>query len=443
MTSGRARLKEVGELDTVVRGGIVVDPSQQIEGQYDILIREGKIVELGRNIATTGRRVIECHGFTVIPGLIDVHTHLREPGGEEKETIYTASRAAAAGGYTSITAMPNTQPVCDDAQKVLQLWRRIEEDSLVRVWPFGAVTKQSAGTELAEIAQMVRAGIYAVTDDGRGVQQARLAQEALQLCAELKIPYCEHCEDESIAGSGQLHAGEAAKRLQLPGIPVSSETLMLVRDALLARECNAHLHIMHVSCAEAVSWLRILKAAGVPVTAEVTPHHLLLTETAVLKYGTLAKMKPPLRTEADRQALISALVDGTIDLIATDHAPHTLQEKGAAFSKAPFGIVGLETAFPLLYTHLVRKGALTLAELVERMSCRPAALLSVPHGSLKPGFAADLTILDLEQQWVIDRERFSSRGRNTPFHGWSVYGQSILTMVEGEIVMDRGKIKIY
>ncbi|HZK25150.1 MAG TPA: dihydroorotase [Oscillospiraceae bacterium] len=429
-------------METVVRGGVVVDPSQLYHGNCDILIREGKIVELAEGIATRGRLVIECEGRTVIPGLIDVHTHLREPGGQEKETIRTGSRAAAAGGYTSITALPNTQPVCDNQQKVQQLWQRIKEDSLVRIWPLGAITKHSAGQELTDIAQMVQAGIRAVTDDGRGVQQAELARRALQECAKLKIPYCEHCEEESIAGSGQIHPGKVAKQLQLPGIPVSSETLMMVRDAMLAKECKAHLHIMHVSCAETVDWLRLLKTAGVVVTAEVTPHHLLLSEEAVLKYGTLAKMKPPLRTEADRQALITALVDGTIDLIATDHAPHTTSDKERGFSLAPFGIIGLETAFPLLYTHLVRTELLTLSGLVERMSCRPAALLDIPHGTLKPGFAADLTIIDLEQQQVIDKELFYSQSRNTPFHGWLVYGLPVLTMVEGKVVMHHGEIKI-
>lgn len=429
-------------METVIRGGVVVDPSQQCHGNYDLLIRAGKVIALAERISTTGRIVVECDGRTVIPGLVDVHTHLREPGGEAKETIRSGSRAAAAGGYTSITALPNTLPVCDDQQKVQYLWQRIKEDSVVRIWPFGAITKHSAGAEITDIAQLVQAGVRAVTDDGRGVQQAQLARQALQACAKLKIPYCEHCEEESIAGNGQIHTGIVAEQLQQPGIPASSETLMLVRDAMLAQECQAHLHIMHVSCAEAVDWLRLLKKLGIAVTAEVTPHHLLLTEEAVLKYGTLAKMKPPLRTEADRQALVSALADGTIDIIATDHAPHTSSEKECEFSLAPFGIVGLETAFPLLYTHLVRSGVLTLSELVERMSCRPAALLGIPHGTLKPGSAADLTIIDLEQEQVIDRNRFYSRGRNTPFDGWSVYGLPELTMVGGEVIMHQGAIKI-
>ncbi|MCR3923361.1 MAG: dihydroorotase [Firmicutes bacterium] len=429
-------------METVLRGGNVVDPSQQCEGRFDILIGEGLVVDIAKRISTTGRVIENIEGYTVIPGLIDVHTHLREPGGEAKETIVSASRAAAAGGYTSITALPNTNPVTDDARKVEHLRALIDHANLVRIWPIGAVTKDSAGEKLAEIAQMVAMGIRAVTDDGHGVQSAESVRQALCMCAELKIPLLQHCEDETLAGQGQVHDGQIALQLGLPGISASSETVMLVRDVVLAQACKARLHIMHVSSAQAVQWLRMVKSIGIQVTAEVTPHHLLLTESAVVDDGAMAKMKPPLRTKADRKALQEALVDGTIDLIATDHAPHTVEEKTGDFSAAPFGIVGLETAFPILYTHLVKKDVLSLTQLVDRMSCRPAALLGLPYGTLKPGYAADLTILDLEQERTIDKDKFYSKGKNTPFHAWPVYGMPVLTMVGGRVVMKNGIVTI-
>ncbi|WP_243441139.1 dihydroorotase [Dethiobacter alkaliphilus] len=425
----------------VIRGGTVVDPSQNIDGIFDVLVAEGKIARIAQNIEAEGREIIDAAGKVVVPGFIDLHTHLRQPGGEAKETVLTGSRAAAAGGYTGITALPNTRPVIDNAQMVARQNELAAKANLVRVWPVGAVTKGSEGNELAEIGGMVKQGARAVTDDGRGVPDARLLRNAMLYCRELDIPLFEHCEEEALAGNGQLHEGVVSARLGLQGMPAAAETVMLARDLVLAKETGCRIHIMHVSCAEAVELIRKAKKEGIPVTAEVTPHHLLLTDEAVEGYNTNAKMKPPLRTAEDVAAVRKGLADGTIDAVGTDHAPHTESEKANDFISAPFGIVGLETAFPLLYTHLVRPGVISLSQLVERMSWRPAAILGVPHGTLKPGGAADLAIIDTQQEQIIEKERFYSKGKNTPFDRWPVTGIPVLTMVAGTVVMRDGKVE--
>jgi dihydroorotase len=428
------------KMDKIIVGGTVIDPSQGVNGRYDILIKNGKIVSMEQNLPLENREVIDGTGKTVLPGFIDLHTHLREPGGGAKETVLTGSRAAAAGGYTGITALPNTTPVMDNARIVSEVLALAERAGLVHVWPVGAATKESAGGELAELAQMGHAGALAFTDDGRGIRDALLVRDVMVHCQEINRPFFEHCEDETLAGIGQVHDGAIAKRLGLPGIPASSETVMLARDLILAKETGCRLHVMHVSCKEAVDMIRRAKADGVPVTAEVTPHHLLLTEEALDGYNTNAKMKPPLRTQEDVDALRQGLADGTIDAVGTDHAPHTEEEKAREFSSAPFGIVGLETVFSLLYTHLVRPGILTLAQLTERMSVQPAAILGVPHGTLRVGAAADLVLVDTKMEQVIDRTRFYSKGKNTPFHGWSVVGVPVLTMVAGRVIMRDGSV---
>lgn len=408
-----------------------MDPAQGLQGIYDLQINNGIVANVAPNIDTGGKNFINVHNLLVIPGLVDMHTHLREPGFEEKETVATAARAAAAGGYSSITAMPNTNPVMDSKTIVEHLTLLAMRAGLVRIWPVGAISKGSRGVELAEIEEMVRAGARAVTDDGRGVANDGLLREAMLYCKNLGIPLLEHCEDEALAGEGQMHEGQLAIRLGLPGIPAAAESAMLIRDLRLAAETGARLHVMHLSSSESVKIIRQAKADGVPVTAEVTPHHLLLTEEAVIDLDARAKMKPPLRSAADRQALCEGLRDGTIDIIATDHAPHTAAEKSRGFRDAPFGVVGLETAFPVLFTNLVRTGFLTLSSLVGKMSRNPAAILGIPHGGLAPGMAADLTIIDLKKEYILDSRIFHSRGKNTPFDGWRVYGRPVLTLVGG------------
>jgi dihydroorotase len=427
-------------MEILIQGGTLVDPSQGIHSRYDLLIRNGVVADVASRIEPAGREVIAAGGKMVIPGLIDLHTHLRQPGFDYKETVETACRAAAAGGYTSITALPNTNPVMDEGWLVDHVNFLAAQAGLVRVWPVGAVSKGSKGRELAEIGKMVKSGIRAVTDDGSGVADSGLLKNALLYCSQFDIPLFEHCEDEALAGNGQVHEGLIAARLGLPGIPASAETVMLARDLLLAQETGGRVHIMHLSTAQSVEMIRRAKADGVRVTAEVTPHHLLLTEEMVDGFNPMAKMKPPLRTSADVQALRAGLVDGTIDAIATDHAPHSLAEKSGDFTAAPFGIVGLETAFPLLYTHLVLTGVITLDGLIEKMSCKPATILGISHGSLAPGFAADLVLLDTSAEQKIDPLLFHSKGRNTPFNGWPVYGIPVLTMVAGRVVMRDRKI---
>lgn len=422
----------------LIKGGMVVDPSRRINGRYDLVISDCRVKALAPGIEPEGMEVIDAAGKIVIPGLFDMHTHLREPGQEYKETVLTGSRAAAAGGYTSITALPNTNPSLDNKDVVRYVREKAELAGLVRVWPVGAVTKGSLGRELADIGGMKEAGVVAVTDDGRGVAATDLLREALIQCRQLNIPLLQHCEDEAISGAGQLHEGSVSLRLGQSGIPAAAETRMLKRDLQIAQETGARLHIMHVSTARAVEMIRRAKAEGVNVTAEVTPHHLLLTDELVAALFAMAKMKPPLRTAADVEALREGLSDGTIDAVATDHAPHSESEKSGDFTAAPFGIVGLETAFAVLYTHLVKSRMLPLDLLVEKMSCSPAAILGLPYGTLSPGSAADLVILDLETKRVINRHQFYSKGKNTPFHDWEVYGTPVLTMVAGKVVMRDG-----
>lgn len=424
----------------IIQGGILVDPGQGICGPRDILIEDGRVRAVAPQINLAEAEGIKVPGCFVIPGLVDMHTHLREPGLERKETIASGSRAAAAGGYTSITALPNTSPVTDSPEKIRRIKEIAQKDSMVRVWPVGAVTLGSAGQALADIGGMVAEGAVAVTDDGRGVQSAGLLRKALLLCRELGIPLLEHCEDESLSAGGIFHDDLWLDGQKLPGIPAVSETVMLARDLLLAAETGARLHVMHVSTAKGVELLRWAKQRGIAVTAEVTPHHLLLTFEDAVRLGAAGKMKPPLRSREDMLALREALADGTIDAVATDHAPHGEEEKMSGLDAAPFGVVGLETAFTLLYTHLVAGGFMSLPALVERMSLAPARILGIEAGTLAPGSPADLTVIDPRRETAVDRNKFFSKGKNTPFDGMKGRGTPVLTMVGGSVVMKEGCI---
>lgn len=398
------------------------------------MIEEQKIKQILPEIkAGQDVTAVDAEGKFVSPGLIDMHVHLREPGFVHKETIESGCRAAARGGFTTVAPMPNTRPVTDSPDIVKEVVYRAEKLGLARVVPFGAITRGEAGQELADMAGMKEAGIVGISDDGVGVQNSKLMKQAMKWACQLDLPVVAHCEDNSLAMGGCVHEGVFAKKFRLPGIPSSAESVQVARDILLAEETGVHYHVCHISTEQSVRLVREAKARGQKVTAEVTPHHLLLCDEDIPGPDANWKMNPPLRSRRDRAALLEGLQDGTIDIIVTDHAPHTEEEKKRSMESAPFGIVGLETAFPLLYTCLVLKGVLTLAELVEKMTKIPASLFQLPYGSLEEGRVADLTIIDLDQEKEIIPEQFASKGRNTPFAGWKVKGWPVMTILNGQI----------
>ncbi|HLR40434.1 MAG TPA: dihydroorotase [Virgibacillus sp.] len=407
-------------------------PNHKIE-TCEVLIEEERIKQIGESISSSTAKIIDCEGHLLTPGLIDVHIHLREPGGEYKETIKTGTRSAARGGFTTVCAMPNTSPVPDNADTVHQLYENIMEDAVVRVLPYAAITKGLQGKELTNIEDLSKTGVFAFTDDGVGIQTADLMLRAMQEAAKHNKPVVAHCEDNSIVYGGVVNDGEISGRLNLPGLPSLAESVQIARDVLLAEAAGCHYHVCHVSTKESVRVIRDAKKAGIHVTAEVTPHHLLLNEQDILTADPNFKMNPPLRSKADQQALIDGLLDGTIDFIATDHAPHAEVEKAAGFLKAPFGIVGLETAFPLLYTHLVKTNKITLHQLVDWLTIKPAEVFRLPFGRLEENEIADLTLINLDKEATIDKEDFYSKGKNSPFHHWAVKGIPVLTIVEGKI----------
>ncbi|WP_301169262.1 dihydroorotase [Brevibacillus nitrificans] len=402
----------------------------------EVLVEDGRIVAMGESIPRDNHEWVDCKGGLISAGLIDVHVHLREPGFEHKETIETGAKAAARGGFTTICCMPNTRPSIDSVETVTYILDKAREAGMARVIPYGAITVRQLGKELTDFAGLKEAGIFALTDDGVGVQSTAMMKKAMQAAKELGISIVAHCEDDDLLIPGAaLHDGEVAKRHGLPGIPSESESIHVGRDILLAEQTGVHYHVCHISAKESVRLVRDGKRAGVNVTCEVTPHHLLLCDEDIPEnLDTNWKMNPPLRSREDRAALIAGLKDGTIDMIATDHAPHTAEEKANGMNRAPFGIVGSETAFPLLYTHFVQTGELTLKELVDLLTIKPAAAFGLPYGRLEVGATADLTVIDLETEKKIDPAAFASKGTNTPFAGWACKGWPILTLVDGKIV---------
>jgi dihydroorotase len=406
----------------------------------DIRIEDGKIAEIGPEISADAERIIDARGRLLAPGFVDLHVHLREPGGEKKETIASGTLAAARGGFTTVAAMPNTRPVPDSKEQLEWVQEKIRTSASVRVLPYASITVRELGQELTNFAELKEAGAFALTDDGVGVQSAGMMLEAMRVAAQLDMAIVAHCEDNTLINKGSLHEGRKAAELGINGIPSVCESVHIARDILLAEEAGCHYHVCHISTKESVRAVRDAKRYGIKVTAEVTPHHLLLNEDDITRNDANYKMNPPLRSKADQDALIQGLLDGTIDFIATDHAPHTIEEKAEGFQLAPFGIVGLETAFPLLYTHLVKTNIITLKQLIEFLTVKPAKAFGLPFGELREGAPADVVLIDLEEERVINPNEFLSKGKNTPFTGWSCKGWPVMTIAEGKIVWEKGVV---
>jgi len=419
----------------LLQGGRVVDPGQRRDEALDVLLVDGQVAQVGTGIGSPDDAlVLDCSGRVVLPGLVDLHVHLREPGAEHKETIATGARAAAAGGFTSICAMPNTDPVIDSPATVGFVAAAGRQAGFSRVYPVGAISLGQKGERLTEIGELVEAGAVAITDDGSPVMDSGLMRRALQYALAFDIPVADHPEDLGLSRNGVMNEGLVSARLGLAGKPNASEDVHIARDLLVAELTGGHIHLQHISTRLGVDMIRRAKARGVRVTAEAAPHHLLLTDEAVDGYRTDAKMNPPLRAEADRQAVEDGFLDGTLDTLATDHAPHHYDEKEQAFDDAPFGVSGLETALGLMLTHFVRTGKMELSTLVERMSLQPARAFGLPGGTLGDRMPADVTVVDLGREWTVDPRVFHSRGRNTPFTGEVLQGRVVWTVVGGRVV---------
>ena len=419
----------------LLTGGRLLDPSQGLDRTGDLLLVDGRVEHVGDRVdAPEGARVFDCRGAVVSPGFIDVHCHLREPGREDVETIASGARAAAAGGFTAVCAMPNTDPVTDNQAAVGFIIRQAQRAAAARVYTIGAISVGQKGESLAEFGEMVGAGAVAVSDDGKPVVSAQLMRTALEYARTFGIPVADHCEEPTLAAGGSMNEGLVSARLGLKGIPAEAEEIMAIRDILLARRTGGHVHLCHMSTRGSVEMIRWGKERGIRVTAEVCPHHLALTEDAVEGYDTNAKMNPPLRTADDVEALREAVRDGTIDVVATDHAPHHYDEKEREFADAPNGIVGLETALAVLVTSLVKPGILDYAALVDRMSVAPARIFRLPGGTLRRGAPADVTVFDPAREWTVDPARFVSKGRNSPWAGRTLTGRVLYTLVDGRLV---------
>jgi dihydroorotase len=419
----------------LLKGGRVIDPAQGLDQTLDVMISEGTIEEMGPRVQPRGAQVLDMKGLVVCPGFIDIHTHLREPGREDKETIATGTRAAAAGGFTAVCAMPNTDPVNDTAGITRAIVEKARAEGATRVYPIGAITRGQKGEELAEYGDLKEAGCVAFSDDGRPVTSARVMRRALEYARAFDLVLIDHCEEPTLAEKACMNEGPVSTHLGLRGQPAAGEAIVVERDVLLAELTGGRVHIAHLSAAASVDAVRRGKARGVKVTAEATPHHLFLTDEAVREtgYDTNTKMNPPLRSEADRQAVLLGLRDGTIDCIATDHAPHTVDDKKVEYDQAANGIVGLETAVALCLDRLVGEGLVELPYLVALLSTNPARVLGLPGGTLAPGSPADLTVLDLAKKRQVDASRFESRSRNTPFGGWILKGWPAMTIVGGRV----------
>jgi dihydroorotase len=421
-------------MNILITGARVIDPSQELDATLDVLIEEGSIARVDKKIKVSNVEIIDAAGLVLAPGFIDLHTHLREPGQEHKETIETGTRAAVAGGYTAVCAMANTVPPNDERAVTEMVLAEAARNGHCRVYPIGAVSKGLKGEELAELADLRAAGCVAVSDDGKPVWNAQLMRRALEYCSMLGMPLIAHEEDANLNEGGVMHEGYYSTLLGMRGIPAASEETLVARDVILAKLTNAHVHIAHLSTAGAVDAVRRARAEGVKVTCEVTPHHIALTDEVVQSFSTNLKMNPPLRAEHHRQAIIEGIADGTVDVIATDHAPHHFDEKNVEFDLAPFGVTGLETAFAVCYEHLVRTKLIGLSRLIELFSTAPARIFNLPGGTLKKGSLGDVTLIDPDT--VFNVTAFASMAANSPFLGARLTGRVVATIVGGVIKHD-------
>ncbi len=423
-------------MSILIKGGRVIDPANGVDDTLDLLIKDGKIAKTGKNLDATGAEVIDAAGKLVAPGLIDIHVHLRDPGYEYKEDIVSGTRSAAAGGFTSVACMPNTSPVNDNKAVTLYIRNKAKEEGLVNVFPIGSITKGLKGESLSEMGDLKDAGCVALSDDGKPVCNGEIMRRALEYARPFGLVLISHAEDLSLVGEGVMNDGFVATELGLKGIPWVAEDAATARDVMLAEFTGGRLHVAHVSTRGSVEIVRAAKKRGVKVTCEATPHHFSLTDEAVRGYDTNAKMNPPLRSAEDVAAIRQGLADGTIDAIATDHAPHHIDEKNVEFNVAMNGIVGLETALPLCL-RLVSEGVLSLGDMLAKLTSAPARALGIPRGTLAAGAAADVSIIDTELTWTVEAAKLNSKSKNTPFGGWEMKGAAVCTIVGGKVVYQR------
>ncbi len=428
-------------MNFLLKNGIIVDPAVGKHERKDLIVKDKKVYSAPDGCSSSKYIVIDCSGKIITPGFIDVHTHLRDPGFEYKEDIITGSKSAVAGGVTSIFCMPNTVPVVDNIETVHYIIEKAKRSAVVNVYPIAAMTMGSEGLEPVAFEQLLKIGVVSFSDDGRWVRDSRIMCEIMRFSAQSGVRIIQHCEDIGIANKGVINLGRASKRLNLPGIPVTAEDVAVYRDIELCALTGAHVHIAHVSSARSLELIEQAKHRGIDITCEVAPHHLVLNDECIKQDDANYKVNPPLRTKDDSQTLIEGLKNGVVDMIATDHAPHAEYEKNKGFLTAPFGLIGMETAFPVLYTRLVKDGIMSLMDIVTAMSSNPARLFGLKNkGSLADGFDADIAVIDLETSYKIDKNKFYSKSKNSPYHGWNVCGKITDVFVEGNLVYTNGEI---